>query len=210
MSTPSFEPNRPTSSEILLSRLLEKTLRRSQALDTESLCLLAASKVWSVRADVHVLSLDGNLIDASCLCVLAALAHFRRPDVSVAGGEVTVYTAAERAMVPLSLLHMPFCVSFSTFGGEGEEEVVLLDAEGREEALREGAVTVSVNRHGEVCQIAKLGGRAVEAVAVLGCVMVAAERVKELDRLVVRALKEDAGRRDEGGVSKELSAENAR
>jgi len=214
MASPAFEPGRPTTSEILLSRLLEKTLRRSQALDTESLCLLAAQKVWSVRADVHVLSLDGNLIDAACLAVLAALQHFRRPDASVAGEGVTVYAAAERAPVPLSLLHFPFCVSFSTYagaaGGDGDEEIVLLDAGAAEEALRDGSVTVSMNRHGEVCQIAKLGGKPVDALTLLNCAMVAAERAKELDELVKRRLKEDAARRDEGGVSKELSAENAR
>ncbi|RQM06054.1 hypothetical protein DH86_00002378, partial [Scytalidium sp. 3C] len=85
MTSPAFEPSRPTEVELLLSRLLEKTIRRSSAIDTESLCLLAGQKVWSVRADVHVLSHDGNLIDASCIAVIAALQHFRKPDTSIEG-----------------------------------------------------------------------------------------------------------------------------
>lgn len=209
MASPAFEPGRPTEAEVLLSRLLEKTLRRSSALDTESLCLIAAQKVWSVRADVHVLSYDGNLIDTSCVAVVAALQHFRKNDISVEGEKVTVYTPAEREPVPLSLLHLPFCVTFSFY--MGEEEVVLLDTTLLEEQLREGSCTISMNRHGEVCQIAKLGGVPVDALSLLHCTSVAAVKVKELHKLVTNKLDEDAKRRDKGGlIAHELSAENAR
>jgi exosome complex component RRP45 len=209
MASPAFEVNRPTETEILLSRLLEKTLRRSSALDTESLCLIAAQKVWSVRADVHILSYDGNLIDASCIAVVAALQHFRKPDVSVEGGIVTVYTIAEREPVPLSLLHFPFCVTFSFYGGS-DHEIVLLDTTLQEEQLREGSMTISLNRHGEICQIAKLGGVPIDAVVLLQCTSLALVKVKELSALVTKRLDEDAKRRDKGGLMAELSAENAR
>jgi exosome complex component RRP45 len=209
MASPSFEPGRPTETEILLSRLLEKTLRRSSALDTESLCLIAAKKVWSIRADVHVLSHDGNLVDASCLAVLAALRHFRRPDTSTEGEEVVVYTPAERTPVPLSILHYPFCLTFSTYLHDPDNEIVLLDACLLEEQLRDGSVTVSMNRHGEVCQVAKLGGVALDAISLLNCISVASERVKDLDKLVSQRLKEDEARR-EGKTKGLLSAENAR
>ncbi|CRK20182.1 hypothetical protein BN1708_017786, partial [Verticillium longisporum] len=75
MASPHFEPGKPTDTEMLLSRLLEKTIRRSGALDMESLCLVAGAKVWSVRADVHVVSHDGNIVDAACLAAVAALRH---------------------------------------------------------------------------------------------------------------------------------------
>ena len=104
MASPAFEVGRPTETEILLSRLLEKTLRRSSAIDTESLCLIAAQKVWSIRADVHVLSSDGNLIDASCIAVIAALQHFRKPYVSVEGETVAVYTLSGTGARPVKLV----------------------------------------------------------------------------------------------------------
>jgi exosome complex component RRP45 len=207
MASPSFEVNRPTETEILLSRLLEKTLRRSSALDTESLCLIAGQKVWSIRADVHVLSHDGNLIDASCIGVIAAIQHFRKPDTSTEGESVTVYTLAEREPVPLSLLHFPLCVTFSLYL---EGEATLLDATLLEERLREGSVTISMNRHGEVCQIAKLGGVPMDAMALLHCTNVALVKVKEISAFITRRLQEDAKRRDKGGLMAELRAENAR
>ncbi|PBP26652.1 exosome complex exonuclease [Diplocarpon rosae] len=218
MLSPSIEAlSRPSVVETLLSRLLEKTIRRSGALDTESLCLIAGSKVWAVRADVHVLSHDGNLTDAACIAIIAALQHFRKPDTETRGEEVVVYSAAEREPVKLSLLHFPLCVTFSFYGegimgkeGEAEREKVLLDSGLLEEQLREGAVTVGMNRHGEVCQIAKLGGMPVHALTLLNCVEVAGIKVKEMSSFIARRLEEDRKKRDKGGMAAELSAENDR
>jgi hypothetical protein len=55
-----------------------------------------------------------------------------------------------------------------------------------EEGVREGAVTVGVNRHGEVCQIVKLGGREVGMRWSCLGVGVAEGRAKVLDELVRR------------------------
>ncbi|KAL2355896.1 ribosomal protein S5 domain 2-type protein [Cryomyces antarcticus] len=207
MASPAFEVGRQTQTEIILSRLLEKAIRRSGALDTEALCIVAGAKVFSIRADIHVLDADGGLVDASCIALVAALSHFRRPDVAIEGEAVTVFTPREREPVPLSLLHHPLCVSFSLYDGGA---VVLVDATAAEEAVREGEVVVSMNRHGEVCQIAKYGGVAVDALALLNCTGVALQKVKALWAVLKRRLDEDAKRRDKGGLMAELSAENAR
>ena len=45
---------------------------------------------WSVRLEVHVLCHEGNLAEAASAAALAALAHFRRPEVTLKGQEVTV------------------------------------------------------------------------------------------------------------------------
>ncbi|KAI9874993.1 MAG: hypothetical protein M1830_009054 [Pleopsidium flavum] len=217
MASPSFEPGRPHPTEPLLTSHLEKALRRSSALDTESLCLLAGQKCWSIRADVHILSHDGGLLDASCIAVIAALQHFRRPDVTVAGEEVRVYSPRERVPVGLTLLHWPLCVTFSFFAarasaGEGGEMVmvVVVDAALQEEQIREGEVIVTMNRHGEVCQIAKLGGVTVDALTLLNCTNVALVKVQEITKFITRRLEEDAKARDRGGLMAELSAENER
>jgi hypothetical protein len=73
-----------------VSRLIEKAMRRSRALDTEGLCIVAGEKVWSIRVDIHFLDHDGNLVDAACIAAITALLHFRRPDVTVVGEDVTI------------------------------------------------------------------------------------------------------------------------
>ncbi|KAG8425689.1 3'-5'-exoribonuclease [Metarhizium acridum] len=208
MVAPSFEVNRPTEQEVLLSRILEKTIRRSGALDTESLCLVAGQKCWSVRADVHVLSHDGNLLDVACFAVVAALRHFRKPETTMEGETLTIYTPAEREPVALSWLHSPFCVTFSFFGHEGE--TVLMDTTWLEEQLRVSSCTFSLNKHGEICQVSKLGGADVDAPLFVRCAQLALERVKVFTDLVDRKLMEDGKRRDKGGLMAELKADNDR
>lgn len=208
MVAPSFEVARPTETEVLLSRLLEKTIRRSGALDTESLCLVAGKKCWSVRVDLHVLNHDGNLLDASCFAVIAALRHFRKPETTIEGDVLTVFTPAEREPVALSWLHSPFCCTFGFYGEDGS--TVVQDATWLEEQLRVSSVTFSLNRHGEICQVSKLGGLAIDAVLFVQCAQQALERAKEWTALVDGALSEDVKRRDKGGFMAELRADNDR
>ncbi|KAI6913013.1 hypothetical protein D0869_00316 [Hortaea werneckii] len=207
MGSTAFEAGRTDQLPLPLSRLLEKTLRRSGALDTESLCIIAGQKCFHVRADLHVLDHDGNLLDACCVALVAALLHYRRPDVEVKGEEVTVFDPRERDPVKLNLHHSPFCVTFSYFDSG---EIVLQDANLLEEQCKEGEVIVGINRFGEVCQIAKYGGAPVEGLEMLKCVSAALERVKMLDGLVKEELRKDDEWRDRGGVMKELRAENER
>lgn len=195
------------TTELLLSRVLEKTIRRSGALDTESLCIVAGQKCFHLRATLHVLDHDGNLVAASCLALVAALLHFRRQDIEVQGEDVTIFDIREREPVRLTIQHRPFCVSFSYYH---DGSVMLQDATLLEEQCREGEVVVSMNRFGEVAQIAKYGGAPVDGLSVLSCTTAALERVKGFDKLVTEALKEDEARRDQGGLMAELSAENER
>ena len=79
-----------------LQQILQRCLRDCSCLDTESLCITSGLRVWTVRVDIHVLNYDGNLADATCVAAIAALRHFRRPDVSVDGESVVIHTASER------------------------------------------------------------------------------------------------------------------
>ncbi|KAF1828888.1 exoribonuclease [Decorospora gaudefroyi] len=206
MASPAFEIGRPTDAEVILSRILEKAIRRSNALDTESLCIIAGLKCFALRADVHIIDHDGGLIDASCIAVMAALQHFRRPDVLVEGEKATILSVREREPIPLSILHQPLCVTFSYFEGE----IFLVDANLAEEQVRQGEVILTMNKHGEVCQIAKYGGATINPLALLNCTNVALQKVKEMSTFIQKRLEEDAKQRDAGGLMAELSAENAR
>lgn len=156
---------------------------------------------------MHILAHDGNLLDAACIALIAALQHFRRPDVTVEGEDVTIWSLREREPVKLSLMHHPLCVTFSYFESGS---MVLVDANALEESVRQGQVVISVNRFGEVCQIAKYGGVSVNAMSLLGWTQVAIEKVKTIWALIQKRLQEDERARDVGDLIAELSAENAR
>ena len=82
--------NSRSEEEVLISRIIEKALRRSRAIDTEGLCIVAGEKVWQIRIDLLFLDHDGNLIDCAAIAAITALLHFRRPDVTVLGEDVTI------------------------------------------------------------------------------------------------------------------------
>ncbi|CAB1111060.1 unnamed protein product [Ectocarpus sp. CCAP 1310/34] len=102
--------NSPLSVEI--ARVIEIGVRDSQALDTEALCIIGGEKL---RCDVHILDHGGNLIDACTLATMAALRHFRRPEVTVDGSKVVVHHTDDKEPHPLALHHVPICVTFAIF-----------------------------------------------------------------------------------------------
>lgn len=92
MAHPKFENGTSNGVEkIMVSRMIEKSIIRSNALDLESLCIVAGKRCWMIRADVHYLNYDGGLVDASCAGVIAALLHFRLPDTSIDGENVIIH-----------------------------------------------------------------------------------------------------------------------
>jgi exosome complex component RRP45 len=125
----------------------------------------------------------------------------------VEGEKATVLSVRERDPIPLSILHQPLCVTFSYFA---DGDIFLVDANLAEEQVRQAEVIVTMNRHGEVCQIAKYGGATVNPLALLSCTNIALQRVIEMSKFIQQRLDEDAKERDAGGLMAELSAENAR
>ena len=125
--SPAAEAVGYTSHEV--TRLLERSIRESDAIDTESLCIVSGERVWLITCDVCVLDCDGNVTDGCMLAALAALRAFRRPEVSIAlapevttagsgsgGGsgavKVTLHSSDEREPLPLALHHTPLAVTF--------------------------------------------------------------------------------------------------
>lgn len=218
MASAMFENNRQSDDELLISRTVEKSVRRSGALDLEALCVIAGAKCWSVRADVHFLDYDGGFIDASCLGVVVGLLHFRKNDVTISGEQVIIHPLDEREPVPLSVLHMPLCVSFAFFNnGLVEEnikgdsiELSLIDPTAQEELLEDGQLTIALNKNKEICQISKSGGLPVDATTLLQCANKALTIVEERSVQIKKLLKEDNDRRNKLMHYKELVAENDR
>lgn len=196
MASPAFEPGRPSELLVKLNRLLERCLRNSKCIDTESLCVQAGEKVWQIRVDLHLLNHEGNIIDAASIAAVAALCHFRRPDVSVQGEEVTVYSPEERDPVPLSMHHMPICVSFAFFQ---QGTFLLVDPNEREERVMDGLLVIAMNKHREICTVQSSGGIMLLKEQVLRCSKVAGVKVAEITELIQKALDNDKKVRKEGG-----------
>ncbi|XP_036372727.1 exosome complex component RRP45 isoform X1 [Megalops cyprinoides] len=196
MASPAFELGRQSELLVKLNRLLERCLRNSKCIDTESLCVVSGEKVWQIRVDVHVLNHDGNIMDAASIAAITALCHFRRPDVGIQGEEVTVYSPEERDPIPLSIYHMPICVSFSFFQ---QGTYLLVDPSEREERVMDGLLVIAMNKHREICSIQSSGGIMLLKEQVLRCSKIASVKVSEITDLINKALENDRKVRKEGG-----------
>lgn len=120
MASEYFE-QRPDVESQDLARVIDRCVRDSRAIDTEALCVVTGRRVWAIRVDIRVLDHQGNLVDAVCLAAVAALQHFRLPQVTVVGDRVSVHPLEQHSQ-PLSLHHVPICVSFAFFNPHGDTE----------------------------------------------------------------------------------------
>ncbi|EDQ92090.1 uncharacterized protein MONBRDRAFT_31214 [Monosiga brevicollis MX1] len=151
-----YAAQRSSSEEIVeLTRLLERAFKEARAIDSESLCIVKGEKVWEVRVDVTVLENGGNMADGVCLAALAGILTFRRPYVSLTGGQVKIHSLEEHEPVSLSVHHRPIAVTIASIAGGRH---LLVDPTSLEEAVAEGCITVCLNGHGEICSINSGGG----------------------------------------------------
>ncbi|GMF28953.1 unnamed protein product [Phytophthora lilii] len=227
MASPSFEASasagRSAASSVAaaeLARLVERGVRESRALDTEALAVVAGEKVWAITCHVHVVDHGGNLVDAASLAAIAALMHYRRPEVAVkegtgGSGGVTVYSVDEHAAVPLSLHHIPISISFCFLqpaakmqgtGGDDDdmdadedgEPIIFMDPTDREERITDARMSFTFNSFRELCAVHKIGGAAISSATVLRCANVAAARAVELTTF----LKEEEEKADKEAVQR--------
>ncbi|WWC65328.1 uncharacterized protein I303_107946 [Kwoniella dejecticola CBS 10117] len=187
MASSVYENGRSSDSEVLITRLLEKSIRRTEAIDREALCILAGEKVWQLRLTLHFLSDSGNLLDCASMASMIALKHFRKPDVEVIGDEVIIHSPEERAPVPLAIHHTPLCLTFAYF----ENLPPILDPTHLEATLCEGTLTVTMNAQREICVLSKAGGTPLAAEDIMGVVRVGVDRVREMVKIMDDALEKD-------------------
>ncbi|KNZ82345.1 Exosome complex component rrp45 [Termitomyces sp. J132] len=189
MASSEYEPGRPSDEEVTITRMLDKVLKRSDAVDKESLCILAGQRVWHIRLTLHFLSDAGNMLDCACLAGMVALKHFRRPDVEVIGDEVTLHEPTERAPIPLAIHHTPFCFTFAFFRDPMIPPII--DPSQLEQRLSAGLISIALNAQRELCVLQKLGGVPLDPDEVLKIVTIAVQKAKELNNIVDVRLKED-------------------
>ncbi|KAK4684809.1 exosome complex component RRP45, partial [Tremellales sp. Uapishka_1] len=191
MASSVYEAGRSSDDEVLITRLLEKSIRRTEAVDREALCILAGEKVWQLRLSLHFLSDSGNLLDCASLAAMTALKHFRKPEVEVIGDEVIIHSPDERAPVSLAIHHTPLCITFAYF----ENLPPIIDPTHLEETLASGTMTVTLNAQRELCVLSKAGGTPLTADEIMGVVRVGVEKVREMVKQIEAALERDKGTR---------------
>lgn len=194
---PDASANDLESGRLSLQRLLERSIKMSRAVDTESLCILPGQRVWSVRVDVHVLDDDGGAGDAALIASMTALQVFKRPAVEVVDGAVKVFSSFERHPVPLTVMHCPLPITFAFLSNELVEDdeseaapFIVTDPTAVEEKALDGCMTIVLNRQGELVAAIKAGGLPLSPDCISGqCMTMARDRSAYIHNTIVSVLK---------------------
>lgn len=194
-------------------RILERTLLSGGAIDAEALCVQSGKWVWRLHIDVTVLDHGGNLFDACVLSTVAAMRHFRKPEVQITEGDDSadiapgsanrnmnssgagpnVLHSDEREPTPLPLHHTPLTMTFALFSdptGETATVSALIDPSSREELVMDGNVTFSFNKYGEICSLDFAGGCELKPRQFVMCAKLGKTKCVELCNMLEESLIE--------------------
>ncbi|MGM5482838.1 MAG: exosome complex protein Rrp42 [Nanobdellota archaeon] len=150
LSSPEFEPGPPGIQAVELSRIVDRGIRESKAIDMKDLSIRKGEKCWLVQVDICTINDAGNLLDASALAALAALNNTHFPKYE--DDEVDYKTKTE---TKLELKKLPITVTVSKIGPS-----LVVDTTTEEENYIDARLTVAYNSDNTICALQK--GEAME------------------------------------------------
>ena len=148
LSNPEFESGPPSIESIETSRVIDRGIRESKAIDSKGLCMVKGEKVWSVAIDIVPVNYDGNLIDIGGFAALAALRNARFPLIKD-DDTVDYHTKTDKG---LDLRKMPVPVTICKVG-----DFFIVDPTAEEEKAVDARLTVTVLEDDKICALQKGG-----------------------------------------------------
>lgn len=171
LSSPLFETGPPTAQGIETSRVIDRAIRESKAIDLTKLCVKEGEKAWSVMVDVVTVNDAGNLFDAAALAAIAALKDAVFPTITETGG----VEYSKKTDKHLPLLQTPIEVTIIKLG-----EQLLADPLPEEEDALDARLTVAFNDKDMICAMQKGGETALTVDDIGAMIDLAQAKAKEL------------------------------
>ncbi len=184
LASPLFEPGPPDENAIELARVIDRSIRETNAVDRKSLAIIPGSKVWVIHVDIYVLDHDGNLFDASMLATMAALMNTMLPDYEeLETGEIILDRS--KKTTPLKINKKVLTVNIAKIG-----DYLVVDPDLDEETVADTRIVVAYDEEGNIVGIQKSGPGAMSREEVLKAVDIGREAVK----IYFKSLEEATGR----------------
>lgn len=147
IASPYFESGPPSKDAIEMSRVCDRGIREARVIDVDQLCVVPGEKVWMIFVDIYPLSDDGNLLDASSIAAMAALATAKLKVLKTNNDGKTEFTDETK---PLPITKFSTSVTFSKIGNQ-----LIVDPTLDEEKVEEGRFTVGVMEDGTISALQK-------------------------------------------------------
>ncbi|MBD3354558.1 exosome complex protein Rrp42 [Candidatus Woesearchaeota archaeon] len=148
ISNPEFETGPPGIDAIEISRVVDRGIRESKAIDMKKLCVEKGEKVWSVMIDICPLNDAGNLFDISALSALAALKNTKFPKTDKEG-TIDYKNKTDKS---LSLDKQTVSVTVCKIGDH-----LIVDPITEEEKVIDARMTIATDQNQNLCAMQKGG-----------------------------------------------------
>ncbi|MEM0440298.1 MAG: exosome complex protein Rrp42 [Candidatus Caldarchaeum sp.] len=147
LASKSFEPGPPDERAIELSRIVDRVIRESKAIEVEKLSIVPSQKVYMLYIDCYVLDYDGNYFDAAVLSAVAALANTKLPVYRFVNDRIEL-VPGEKIQVPLRTY--PVSVTMGVI-----RDKIVVDPLPAEEEVADTLVTLGYDSFGYVSAVQK-------------------------------------------------------
>ena len=177
---PTFESGPPGEVAIELARVVDRSIRESNTIDREKLCIDPGKKVFVVFIDLNIMDHDGNLIDASTIAALVALLTSKINKYELKDGEL-IYKSE---LKPLPINDCPIAMTFAKL-----DETLVMDPCLKEEETMKSRLTIGVNKKGSICAMQKGGIGEFSIDEIEKAIKAAMERSQELRSKISEVIK---------------------
>lgn len=174
LSSEDYMPGPPTEKAIELSRVIDRGIRESGAVDLKSLCIEEGEKSWTVIVDICTINDNGGLFDAGALAAMIALKNARMPEI--ADGKVD-YNNLSKKVVKLN--EYPVTVTCYKIG-----DTIFIDPTSYEEQFYDSRLTITSIDENCIVALQKGGEKALTILDVDMMTELALKKGKELRKLV--------------------------
>ena len=172
LASPLFEPGPPDENAIELARVIDRSIRETNAVDRRSLVLVPGYKVWVIHVDIYVLNHDGNLFDASMLASMAALINTKLPEYEeLETGEIILDRS--RKSTPLKIDKRVLSVNIAKIG-----DYLVVDPNLDEETVADTRIVISFDEEGNIVGVQKTGPGSLSLKEILEAIDIGRESVK--------------------------------
>ncbi len=179
ISSPSYESGPPSPKAIEMARVVDRGIRESKVIPMKDpkICVIPGKTVWILFIDIYVLDDGGNLMDASALAAIVALANTRLKKVSINEETEEVTLLDETEPLPRK-----GCVASLTYAKVND--FIVYDPNLIEDRGKTARFSVGITDEGLICSMQKGESGVFLEEEILTILEKASSRVKELIELV--------------------------
>jgi exosome complex component RRP42 len=174
LASPDFEAGPPSPESVELARVVDRGIRESHMIELEKL-KIDDTHVWNVFVDIHIISHDGNLMDAASLASVAALKTTKIPKIDME--KMSVILGEREGSLPVA--HTPINVTVCKVGDK-----MLIDPTRLEEDVVDAKLCVASREDGKICALQKQGSVGIKVSEIPDMIDLAVEKSEYLRKLV--------------------------